>query len=78
MDAYDVGGLGYISGDRNDAAARVAPDAVAAPSEMALAAASNASGPRAAITTLAPDATNCVAIARPSPLLPPVTIAERP
>jgi len=32
----------------------------------------------AAITTLAPDATNWVAIARPSPLLPPVTIAERP
>src|SRR5262245_53276758 len=48
-----------------------------APAPIALTAASSASRPRAAIRTSAPEAANLVAIARPRPLLPPVTIADR-
>src|SRR5271166_1810964 len=41
-------------------------------------ASSNTSGRRASIATSAPDAANSLAIARPSPLLPPVMTALRP
>src|ERR1043166_558390 len=45
---------------------------------MDVTAASSASRPRATIATSAPEAAKRVAIARPMPLLPPVTMAERP
>jgi len=41
-------------------------------------AASSASRPRPMMATSAPDCANRVATARPMPLLPPVTMAERP
>src|SRR6185295_7600984 len=44
---------------------------------IAATASSSVSLPRARIATSAPDAANRVATARPMPLLPPVTMAER-
>src|SRR5882724_1247192 len=48
-----------------------------APALMDLTAASSASRPRDAISTSAPEAAKRVAMAKPSPLLPPVTMAAR-
>ena len=45
---------------------------------MDFAAASSASRPRATMVTSAPDAAKRVATASPMPLLPPVTMADRP
>src|SRR5262245_62031039 len=49
-----------------------------APAPIDLTAASSASRPRAAISTSAPEPAKRVAIPKPRPLLPPVTMAERP
>src|SRR5712672_1700643 len=48
-----------------------------APALIDLTAASSASRPRAAISTSAPEAAKRLAMAKPSPLLPPVTMAAR-
>src|SRR5438552_402339 len=48
-----------------------------APALIDLTAASSASRPRDAISTSAPEAAKRLAIAKPSPLLPPVTMAAR-
>src|SRR5437879_2299184 len=50
----------------------------AAPAAIFCLAAASVPGSRARIATSAPDAAYCSAIARPSPLLPPVTIALLP
>src|ERR1700676_3123005 len=49
-----------------------------APAAIFCLASASVPGSRARIATSAPDAANCSAIARPSPLLPPVTIALLP
>ena len=49
-----------------------------APSDAMALASSSASTPRARMATSAPDAANSFAMARPSPLLAPVMMAERP
>src|SRR5256885_17229523 len=48
-----------------------------APAPIDLTEASSASRPRDAISTSAPEAAKRLAIAKPSPLLPPVTMAAR-